>query len=35
MQTHPISTAGNDPGNDSTEILEPVDIGEQAGVGDF
>jgi putative SOS response-associated peptidase YedK len=35
LRTYPISTAVNSPDNDSPEIIEPVDVGEQAGLNDF
>ena len=35
MRSYPVSTAVNDPTNDSPELLEPVDVGRQSGLGDF
>lgn len=35
LRIDPISRAVNDPGNDSPDIVEPVDVGEQSDLGDF
>ena len=35
LETYPVSKAVNDPVNDSPDVVEPVDIGEQSGLGDF
>ena len=32
---YPISKAVNNPGNDSPEVIEPVAIGDQAGLSEF
>jgi len=34
-KTYPISTAVNNPSNDSPEVIEPVDRPEQSGLGEF
>ncbi len=33
--TYPISTAVNDPANDSPDVIEPVDRGQQSGLSEF
>lgn len=35
METYPISRAVNNPENDSEEIIEPIEIGEQSGLDEF
>lgn len=35
LQPYPISRAVNNPDNDTEEILEPVDVDDQARLGDF
>ena len=35
LTTFPVSRRVNDPSNDSSAVLEPIDIGEQSGLGDF
>jgi len=35
LDVHPVSTAVNDPSNDSPDLVEPVDVGEQSGLGEF
>jgi putative SOS response-associated peptidase YedK len=35
LRTDPISTAVNDPENDAETLLEPVEVDEQSGLGDF
>lgn len=35
LETFPVSRAVNDPGNDDPSVVEPVDVGEQSGLGEF
>ena len=35
LVTYPVSTAVNDPANDSPAVVEPADVDEQSGLGDF
>ena len=35
LHAYPVSRRANDPKNDSVDLLEPVDVGEQSGLGDF
>ena len=35
LVAYPVSKAVNDPANDSPDVIEPVDVGEQSGLGDF
>lgn len=35
LEAYPVSKAVNDPANDSPDVIEPVDVGEQSGLGDF
>lgn len=35
LETFPVSRAVNDPANDTPAVVEPVDVGEQAGLGEF
>jgi putative SOS response-associated peptidase YedK len=35
LRAYPVSRAVNDPGNDSPEIIEPVEVDEQSGPGEF
>ena len=35
LRTYPISRAVNDPANDSSDVIEPVDVGEQSGLDEF
>lgn len=35
LVTFPVSQRVNDPSNDSPDVVEPVDVGEQAGLDEF
>lgn len=35
LEAYPVSKAVNDPANDSPDVVEPVDVDEQSGLGDF
>lgn len=35
LKAYPVSKAVNDPANDSAELLEEIDIGEQSGLSEF
>jgi putative SOS response-associated peptidase YedK len=35
LRAYPVSTAVNDPENDRPGLIEPIDVGEQAGLDDF
>lgn len=32
---YPISKGVNDPGYEQPDVIEPIDIGEQSGLGEF
>lgn len=34
-EAYPVSTAVNDPGNDSPAVIEPVEVDEQSGLDEF
>jgi putative SOS response-associated peptidase YedK len=35
LEAYPVSTAVNDPANDSPAVVEPVDVDEQSSLGEF
>jgi putative SOS response-associated peptidase YedK len=35
LDAYSISKRLNDPGNDSPDVIDPVDVGEQSGLGEF
>jgi putative SOS response-associated peptidase YedK len=35
LEAYPVSTAVNDPSNDAADLLSPVDVAEQSGLGEF
>lgn len=35
MEAYPVSTKVNDPGYDHPDVVDPIDIGEQSGLGEF
>ncbi|QLG63606.1 SOS response-associated peptidase [Halorarum salinum] len=35
LHAYPVSKRVDDPGNDSADLLEEVDVGDQSGLGDF
>ena len=35
LEAYPVSRAVNDPSNDSPDVVEPVDVDEQSGLGQF
>ena len=35
LDAYPVSTAVNDPSHDSPDVVEPVDVDEQSGLGQF